>query len=130
MTLPSRRTGTPSKGSVTAATLDASNCSGKVIWLKMMLGMGIMNRRKSQGKTAIPKWFQPYTSTTNPPMASRNEKRARKSSAPKTPAVRIPTAANRRTRPDHAGLRGNDASRPLSCQSTNKENAGTKNPWE
>ena len=47
---PSRNTGTPSQGKVCAAAREASNCSGNVIWLKTMAGMGIMNNRNAHGK--------------------------------------------------------------------------------
>ena len=50
ITLPSCRTGTPSIGSIMLASLEASSCRGKVIWLKMIAGKGMASRRIRMGK--------------------------------------------------------------------------------
>ena len=47
--LPRSINGTPTHRSTSADTCDTSNCSGKVIWLKRMAGMGIISSRQAQG---------------------------------------------------------------------------------
>ena len=59
ITFPSRKTGTPSRGSTPAATRDASNCKGKVIWLKTMAGIGIIRTRNARGNNKARRKFHP-----------------------------------------------------------------------
>jgi len=40
---------------------DASSCSGKAIWLKMMAGIGIINSRNAIGSVRIRRCCQPST---------------------------------------------------------------------
>ena len=64
------------------AIFEASSCSGNVIWLKTMAGMGIISTRKAQGNRRARKKLQPRKNTIKPASTISKEKRERKSSAP------------------------------------------------
>src|SRR5260370_12776546 len=130
ITLPSRKTGTPIQGKVVLATLDASNCSGKVIWLKTMAGMGIINSRNAQGKRRARKKLHPRNRTIKLPRTINSDKRERKSSAPIWPTTSTHSPTPRNSRPHQEGFRVRVVSRERSCQITKAENRGTKKPWE
>ena len=82
ITLPSRNTGTPIQGRMVLAAFAANSWRGKVIWLKMMAGMGIISSRNAQGKSRARKKFHPRKRTIKPPSTINIDKRERKSSAP------------------------------------------------
>src|SRR5579863_64570 len=128
MMLPWRNTGTPSRGRTEAASLDASNWSGKVIWLKMMAGMGIIRNRKAQGKSTARKSRHPRKKTISPASSSNREIRDRNNSAPSTPARRRQSAKLTTISPQKDGAGGNLEMRSQSFQSTKRENRGTRNP--
>src|SRR4029077_15209162 len=130
MTLPSRNTGTPIQGKVVLAIFDASNCSGKVILLKTMAGMGIIKNRNAQGKNRVRKKLHPRKSTIKPASTINNDKRERKSSAPNWPTMRTHSPDAKNHRPHHEGCRLRRLSRERSCQTTKAEKRGTKKPWE
>jgi hypothetical protein len=46
ITLPSRSTGTPSQDRPSADSREARSCNGKVIWLKTIVGIGIINQER------------------------------------------------------------------------------------
>ena len=66
MTFPSRRTGTPKRGSRALASLEARICSGKVIWLKTIAGMGMASKRTSRAKRNSFKNCRPPKQSTSP----------------------------------------------------------------
>src|SRR5580700_10010120 len=130
MTLPSRNTGTPIQGRVVLATFEASNCNGKVIWLKMMAGIGIISSRKAQGKRRARKKFQPRNSTVSAASTINSDNRERKSSAPNCPRMSRQSPATRKNKPDQEGRGLRLVNRDRSCQITKAEKRGTKKPWE
>src|SRR5215472_5601493 len=130
ITLPSRKTGTPARGSAKAAAFDARICKGKVIWLKMIAGMGIISISRAQGNKIARNHPQPRKKITSPAITMRSEKRDRNSSAPRTPTTSTarPSAVITNPQPDGRMVA---SSRLLRfCQRTNKEKAGTKKPCE
>ena len=78
MTLPSRRTGTPNKGSKALASFEARICSGKVIWLKMIAGIGIARSRTSNGKRSSFRSCHPPKLSTSPANRITSEIRDKK----------------------------------------------------
>lgn len=130
MMFPSRKTGTPKSGRTADATREASNCNGKVIWLKMMAGIGIIKIKNAHGNKMALKMFHPKKSNVIPAATKRREKRERKSSAPNWPTISAQIPSTSTGRPSHDGSDGIRASRPRCRQSRNAENKGTKNPWE
>src|SRR5215469_2734819 len=130
MMLPSRNTGTPRKGKNHAETLDARICKGKVIWLNTMAGMGIIKTSNAKGNSSARKNSQPRKKITRPVVSRTSEKRDRNNSAPKTPRIRVHKERRIKARPQFDGVRRIDCSFCRSCQTTNKEKMGTKNPWE
>src|SRR5579864_5993327 len=130
ITLPSRKTGTPNRGRVSAAILEASNWSGNVIWLNTIVGMGIASNRTAQGNKTARNRRQPKKRITKQARRSRSEVRARKSSAPIWPNTRTTGPKTSMGRTDHDGLTLICDSRSRSCQTTKHEKRGTKKPWE
>ena len=82
MMLPSRKTGTPNTGSKSLASFDARICRGKVIWLKMMAGIGMARSRTSRGKRNSFRNCQPPKQRINPASRITSETRERNNSAP------------------------------------------------
>src|SRR5712691_11522122 len=130
MMFPSRRTGTPARGNTKAASLEARICKGKVIWLKMMAGIGTIRIRNAQGNSKAANHSQPANRTTTAATTSNRERRDRKSSAPNTPTIRVERAKPRMRSPHHDGFKGIATSLDRLCQTTKIENRGTKKPCE
>src|SRR5262249_44726012 len=95
-----------------------------------MLGIGIISIRNAQGNKHTRMWLHPKNKITSAASVTSREKRARNSSAPSDPTIRIIIAVISRSRPDHDPCGRNDASWWRWSQSTYAENIGTKKPWE
>src|SRR5713226_5505201 len=130
MTFPSRKTGTPRRAKNELASCDAKNCNGRVIWLKMIFGMGTMRKRKAQGKSTARNHAHPTKVRIRPASNNRSDVRERNSSAPRTPMMSVAAAPAITTGPNQDGAMGRPAKRLRVRQSTYAENKGTKNPWE
>ena len=130
MTFPSRRTGTPNIGRLHAASFDARICNGKVIWLKIIAGMGIIKISSKTGKRTATSTSRPAKKSTKPAISRMMEVRDRKSSAPKTPKIRVNSDRTMTGIPHADGALGIAARRARSCQTMKAENSGTKKPCE
>src|ERR1700728_2142184 len=95
-----------------------------------MAGMGIIKIRNAQGKRTVRKRGHPRKKITRPAINKRKETRDKNSSAPRTPTTSTKSARKMTGSPQPEGLHGCRAIRSRLCHSTNKENAGTKKPWE
>jgi len=102
ITLPSRRNWHAQPRQVVLATFDASSCSGNVIWLKTMAGMGIISTKESPGKRMARRNSTREKRTVRPARTISSEKRARKKKhlgahltknkyAQSNPKIKLPT---------------------------------------
>ena len=64
------------------AIFEASSCSGDVIWLKTMAGMGIISTRKAQGNKRVRKKLQPRKNTIKPASTISKEKAGKEELCP------------------------------------------------
>src|ERR1022692_624721 len=130
MMLPSRNTGTPIQARTALATFDVSNCSGKVMWLKMISGMGTIRNKNAQGNRRARKKFHPKKSTIRLASTIKSDTRGRKMSAPNCPTMSTHIPDARKNKPHHEGCGFRRVSWDRSRQITNAEKKGTKKPWE
>ena len=127
---PSRKTGTPASGNKPAAIFEARICKGKVIWLKMISGIGIMRNKNSQGNNTSLKYLHPRNRTIRPTISISKELRARNNSLPIVPASRRKIAKKTIGSPHQVGSGDSRAIRARFLHTTYREKTGTRNPWE
>src|SRR6516164_600162 len=93
-----------------------------------MLGMGTIRNKQAQGKSRARKYSHPQNRMTKPASKKINDERARKSSAPSTPATSMTREKVTSASPAHDGFGGSNAKRRRRFQTTKPENRGTREP--
>src|SRR6516225_9691812 len=93
-----------------------------------MLGMGTIKNKQPQGKSRARKYSHPQNRMTKPASKKINDERARKSSAPSTPATSMTREKMTIPSPAHDGFSRRRANWRRRFHTTRAENKGTREP--
>src|ERR1017187_1109339 len=130
ITLPSRRTGTPNKGSKWLASFEARIWRGMAISLKIIAGRGMARKSTSKAKRRSLRSCHPPKQSTNPASSITSETRDKKIAAPYSPRSRTTSPRATTAIPLEVGAACFSRRVFLLAHTRYAAKMGTRKPWE